>query len=190
LRRRNSLNCSASAARVLFILKTVSDMPKGQPLEIERELLEAFKQSGLVNEYLVKVLPTALWRLTPPSGRGRSIAAIVAHMQSVRRMFARMGGARPGPPLLDRGSSTPRQAQMALRQSTKDLAALFETAFTTRQPRVKGMPRRAINMVAYLMQHDAHHRGQICGLARDLGHKFRPEDIMRIWGWKALPPLR
>jgi uncharacterized damage-inducible protein DinB len=165
-------------------------MPKGQPLDVERELIEAFRQSGLVNEYLVKVLPIALWRLPPPNGSGRSIAAIVAHMQSVRRMFARMGGVRPGPPLLDRHRSTPQQAQEALGQSTDALAALFETAFMAGQSRVKGMPRRAINMVVYLMQHDAHHRGQICRLARELGHKFRPEDIMRIWGWKALPPTR
>ncbi|PYR01646.1 MAG: hypothetical protein DMF97_07025, partial [Acidobacteria bacterium] len=61
------------------------DMAKGRPLEVERELLEAFGQSGLATEYLVKVLPTALWRTPPASGRGRSIAAIVAHMQSVRR---------------------------------------------------------------------------------------------------------
>jgi uncharacterized damage-inducible protein DinB len=164
-------------------------MARGRPLEVERELLEAFTQSGLATEYLVKVLPTALWRTPPPSGRGRSIAAIVAHMQSVRRTFARMGGARPGPPL-DRNRSTPVQARRALRQSTEDLARLFETAFAGRQARVKGMPRRAVNMLAYLMQHDAHHRGQICSLARDLGHEFATEDIMRLWGWKALPPIR
>ena len=52
------------------------------------------------------------------------------------------------------------------------------------------MPRRCIDMVAYLMQHDAHHRGQICTLARDLGHEFRSGNMARIWGWKALPPMR
>ena len=165
-------------------------MAKGRPLEVERELLEAFRQSGLVNEYLVKVLPAALWRAAPLSGRGRSIAAIVAHMQSVRRTFARMGGARPGPPLLDRHSSTPAQARRALRQSTDELARLFATALAARQTRVRGMPRRVVNMLAYLMQHDAHHRGQICGLARDLGHEFQSEDTMRIWGCKAMPPIR
>jgi uncharacterized damage-inducible protein DinB len=163
-------------------------MPKGRPLEAERELIESFRQSGLVNEYLINVLPAALWRAVPPTGRGRSIAAIVAHMQGVRRTFARMGGARPGPPSLDRQRSTPAQARRALRQSTEDLAQLFETAFAARRARVTGMPRRAINMLAYLMQHDAHHRGQICSLARDMGHEFRSEDTMRIWGWKALPP--
>ena len=165
-------------------------MPKGRPLDVERELLESFRQCGLVNEYLVSVLPTALWRAAPPAGRGRSIAAIVAHMQSVRRTFARMGGARPGPPSLDRQRSTPAQARRALRQSTEDLAHLFESAIAARQARVKGMPRRAINMLAYLIQHDAHHRGQICMLARDLGHEFRSEDTMHIWGWKALPSRR
>ena len=46
------------------------------------------------------------------------------------------------------------------------------------------MPRRVIDMLTYLMQHDAHHRGQICMLARDLGHTFSGDDTMRMWGWK------
>ena len=162
-------------------------MPRGQPLDVERELLEAFRLSGRVSEYLVEVLPSDLWRTPSPSGRGRSIAAIVAHMQSVRRMFARMGGARPGPPSLDRKRSTQMQAQRALRQSTDDLARLFEVALAARQSRVKGMPRRVVNMLMYLVQHDAHHRGQITSLARDLGHQFASQDVMRIWGWKAMP---
>jgi len=160
-------------------------MARGRPLDIEHELVDVFRQNGLVNEYLIKILPPRLWRMDPPGGRGRTIAAIVAHIQSVRRMFARMGGMRPGPPSLDRNSSTPLQAQRALRESTGDLARLFETAFAARQARVKGMPRRAVNMLGYLIQHDAHHRGQICVLARDLGHEFKSEDIMRIWGWKS-----
>lgn len=157
-------------------------------MEVEQELLEAFRRSGRATEYLVSVLPIAVWRAAPPGGRSRSIAAIVAHMQGVRRTFARMGGARPGPPLLDRQSVTPAQALKALRQSTDDLARLFESALEVRQARVKGMPRRAIDMLVYLIQHDAHHRGQLCMLARDLGHAFSGDDTMRVWGWKAMPP--
>ncbi|HEY1309031.1 MAG TPA: DinB family protein [Vicinamibacterales bacterium] len=161
-------------------------MATRRPLEIERELLEEFAHNGHVNEYLVGVLPDAIWRMPPPGDRGRTIAAIVAHMQSVRRTFARMGGARPGPPSLDRTAGTRAQAQRALRQSTTDLVALFEGAFAARQARVKGMPRRAVNMLMYLVQHDAHHRGQIFMLAKNLGHEFRSEDVMRVWGWKKL----
>jgi len=162
-------------------------MARSRPLDVQLELLDAFRHSGLVSEYLVSILPATIWRLPPASGRGRSIAGIAAHMQSVRRTFARMGGARPGPPSLDRNRSTPVQARRALRQSTDALAQQFERALAQRHTRVTGMPRRAVNMIAYLIQHDAHHRGQICGLARDLGHEFSSEDTMRIWGWKALP---
>ena len=163
-------------------------MARGRPLEIEAELLEAFRRSGRVSEYLVTILPQKLWRMSPPGGRGRTIAAIVAHMQSVRRIFARMGGARPGPPPLDRRTVTPARARKALRQSTNQLASLFERAFQTDRARVKGMPRRAVDMLIYLVQHDAHHRGQMCTLARDLGHEFATDDMTRLWGWKALPP--
>jgi uncharacterized damage-inducible protein DinB len=162
-------------------------MVRGSPLDVERELVDAFRHNGQVTEYLVSVLPASLWREAPPSGRGRSIAAVVAHIQSVRRTFARMGGARPGPPSLDRLKSTPAESRRALRQSTDILAGLFETAIASRRSRVKGMPRRTVNMITYLIQHDSHHRGQICALARDLGHEFRAEDVMRIWGWKAMP---
>jgi uncharacterized damage-inducible protein DinB len=161
-------------------------MPRGRPLEVEQELIEAFRRSGLASEYLINILPDGIWRLPPATGRGRTIAAIVAHMQSVRRMFARMGGAGDGSPALDRLGVTRDEARRALRQSTSDLAALFEAAFAQRHARVKGMPRRAIDMLTYLLQHDAHHRGQICMLARDLGHKFRSGDMTRLWGWTAI----
>jgi uncharacterized damage-inducible protein DinB len=161
-------------------------MGKRLPLDVESELVDRFRHCGLASEYLVGRIPDAIWRTPPPSGRGRTIAAIVAHMQSVRRMFARMGGARPGPPSLDRNRATRAQSQRALRESTETLARLFEGAFAERRTRVPGMPRRAVDMLTYLMQHDAHHRGQIFVLAKDLGHEFNSEDTMRVWGWKKL----
>ena len=74
-----------------------------------------------------------------------------------------------------------------MRQSTDDLARLFEAAIAERRARVKGMPRRVADMLMYIVQHDAHHRGQIFVLAKDLGHEFSAQDVTRVWGWKALP---
>jgi uncharacterized damage-inducible protein DinB len=42
-------------------------------------------------------------------------------------------------------------------------------------------------MMIYLVQHDPHHRGQVCSLAGVLGFRMSKEDVMRIWGWKACP---
>jgi uncharacterized damage-inducible protein DinB len=80
--------------------------------------------------------------------------------------------------------ASPAQARRALQWSTEDLARLFESALDARKARVPGMPRRVVDMLVYLIQHDAHHRGQTCLLARDLGHTFSGEDTMRMWGWK------
>lgn len=163
-------------------------MAKGRPLDVVQELLEAFRRSGDVNAYLVGVIPVALWRIAPPGrSRARTIAAIVAHIQGVRRTFARLGGARPGPPSLDRRFVTPDQARQAMTRSTEDLARLFDAALNAGRARVAGQPRRVVDMLVYLIQHDAHHRGQITMLARDLGHEFTGDDTMRIWGWKKLP---
>jgi hypothetical protein len=45
---------------------------------------------------------------------------------------------------------------------------------------LKGIPRRGIDMLTYLMQHDADHRGQLCMLARAFGREFS-DDTMRLW---------
>lgn len=58
-------------------------MAAGQPLDIEQELLDNFEHSLRVTEHLVRALPRSVWSAQRSSG-GRSIAAIVAHMQGVR----------------------------------------------------------------------------------------------------------
>jgi uncharacterized damage-inducible protein DinB len=166
-----------------------------RPLDIGRELLEEFDRCARVTEYLASVIPTSIWRADPPGGadrpagrgRGRSIAAIVAHMQGVRRTFAKMGGVDPAPPTLDRNGATKTEAVRALRESRTALSALFSSAFEQGRGRIPRLPRRTVNMMLYLIQHDAHHRGQITMIARVLGHEFSGADVMRIWGWKKLP---
>ena len=156
-----------------------------RPLDTKAELLEAIEHSFRVSEYLIGALPQRLWRADPPDRHGRSIAAIVAHMQSVRRTFAKMGGATVAL-ALDRNRSTPAEARRALRQSRDALTGLFRGGLARGESRVKDMPRRTVNMMLYLVQHEAHHRGQICRLAGALGHRLSGDDVMRIWGWKKL----
>jgi uncharacterized damage-inducible protein DinB len=154
-------------------------------LNAEQEIVEAFEQCGRITEYLVTVVPRRFWQQAPPSGHGRTIAAMVAHIHGVRKTFAKMGGA-PVPPSLDRNSVTPVQARRALRQTNAALATLFRDSLLRGDARIKGLPRRSVNMMAYLIQHDAHHRGQIMLRARELGHAFSGDDVMRVWGWKRL----
>jgi uncharacterized damage-inducible protein DinB len=97
-----------------------------------------------------------------------------------------MGGA-PATPPLDRMRVTPTEARRALHRINATLTAMFTESLERGDARIKGMPRRSINMMTYLVEHDAHHRGQIMLRARELGHAFSGEDLMRIWGWKRMP---
>ena len=155
-------------------------------MSADQEIVEAFEQCGRVTEYLVRVLPRRLWHQPSPTGHGRTIAAMVTHIHGVRKTFAKMGGA-PVTPSLDRTRVTPGQALRAFRQINGALTELFRASLARGEARVKGLPRRSVNMMAYLIQHDAHHRGQIMLRARELGHAFTSDDVMRIWGWKRLP---
>jgi uncharacterized damage-inducible protein DinB len=156
-----------------------------RPLNVEEELVEAFERCGRTTEYLVTAVPRQFWHQPPPTGHGRTIAAMVTHIHGVRKTFARMGGVSVGP-ALDRKDVTPSQARRALRQINDELTSLFRDSLARGDVRVKGMPRRSINMMAYLIEHDAHHRGQITLRARELGHTFSGDDVMRMWGWKRL----
>jgi uncharacterized damage-inducible protein DinB len=41
-------------------------------------------------------------------------------------------------------------------------------------------------MFAYMITHDAHHRGQICMLAHQLGFSLPVEAGAGMWGWERL----
>ncbi len=159
-------------------------MARRKPLDLPAELLDAFDHSARVSEHLVSVVPADAWRAVPSAG-GRTIAANVAHMQSVRRTFAKMGGAAELPSI-DRLKSTQAQAVRALRASREALVELFAAAIEQGDGRVGRMPRRTMNMLFYLVQHDAHHRGQITWTLRRLGYELAPVDVTRLWGWRKL----
>jgi len=61
-------------------------MARGRPLDVEQELLEAFRHSGRVNEYLVSALPASLWRAAPPTGDGSDL--VRKHFRYPRRSLA------------------------------------------------------------------------------------------------------
>ncbi|HET7617337.1 MAG TPA: DinB family protein [Vicinamibacterales bacterium] len=159
-------------------------MARGRPLDATQELLEEFERGGRVTEYLIGRIPARLWQ-QPPVSEGRTIAAIVAHIHSVRKTFGKMGGASTAPSL-DRKTVSPAEAKRALRTTNDALTSLFRDSLARGEARVRGLPRRTVNMMLYLTQHDAHHRGQLMLRLREFGHDLSGEDVMKVWGWKKV----
>jgi len=160
-------------------------MPKtsSPTLTLSEALLAAFDTNNRINRYLIENLPAEAWRAEPPDGKGRSVAAIVAHMHNVRVMWlkaAAKGSKIPGQ--LDRTTVTPAQGVDGLEESREALASVLKTALNG-DGRVRGFRPDAAGFFAYLVAHDAHHRGQIAMLARQVGHPLPQKAMFGMWEW-------
>ena len=160
-------------------------MPRTSPstFSLAEGLLTAFDTNDRINQYMLENLPDEAWRADPAGGKGRTIAAIVAHIHNVRVMWLKASarGSRI-PEQLDRGSVTPALARKALDESRGAIRAVLESAMKA-DGRVKGFRPDVAGFFGYLIAHDAHHRGQICMLARQVGHPLSQKAMFGMWEW-------
>jgi len=160
-------------------------MPKPPaPFDLKRSLLEAYAANERINQYLLENLDEAAWNAEPPDGKGRTIAAIVAHMHNVRHMWlVAAAKGKPLPDKLDRATVTKPQAMEALARSAQCCAQLLAESLEHPEGKVKSFRPDAVGFFGYLVAHDAHHRGQICALARQTGHALPKQVTFGMWEW-------
>ena len=146
-------------------------------------LLNAFAINDRINQYMIDNLPAKAWRAEPPAGKGRAVAAIVAHMHNVRVMWLKAAAKGSEiPDQLDGHRVTPAQAKKALEQSRAALSEVLKSACES-DGRIKGFKPDVAAFFAYLIAHDTHHRGQIAMLARQLGHALPQKAMFGMWEW-------
>lgn len=152
------------------------------PFVIGDALIGAYATNNRINIYLVQNLPDEAWRAQPPGAKGRSIASIVAHIHNVRLMWLKAAGATELPLKLESETVTTQQAVRALETSWRALADTLGPALNG-DGRIKGFKPDVASFFAYLVSHDAHHRGQITMLARQLGHPVSQSVMFGLWEW-------
>jgi uncharacterized damage-inducible protein DinB len=159
-----------------------STKPPAEPFAPREALLRAFATNDRVNQYLLAHLAPEAWTAAPPGGKGRTVAAIVAHMHNVRVMWLKAAGAPTLPAQLDRQTGTIAEAADALAESRAALADLIAAALDG-GGKVKGFSPDVVGFFGYLVAHDAHHRGQIAMLARQAGHPLPQKAMFGMWEW-------
>jgi uncharacterized damage-inducible protein DinB len=90
---------------------------------------------------------------------------------------------KPLPDKLDRATVTKKEAMRALAASAKCCAQLLAESLDHPEGKVKGFRPDVVGMFSYLISHDAHHRGQISALARQLGHPLPKQAGFGMWEW-------
>ena len=150
--------------------------------QLRLALLNAFNTNNRINQYLIDNLPSEAWKAKPPDGKGRTVAAIVAHMHNVRVMWLKAAKSEEIPELLERATVTPKQATQALEHSRQALSLVINHALES-DGRIKNFRPDVAAFVGYLIAHDAHHRGQITMLARQVGHPLPQKAMFGMWEW-------
>lgn len=165
------------------------------PPDSGQSMARAFAANEQMNQLVLAHLDPRAWRAQPPGERkGRNIAAIFSHVHNIRRKWIRLSAPHLKlPPQLDRARCTQDDAAEALAGSAERCSEMLEEALRP-DGRVKSFLRdgwarpfpAGAGMLAYMVAHDAHHRGQVCMLARQLGFPLRGEGAYGIWNWEKL----
>jgi len=170
--------------------------PSGTPaFDFSREILQAYALNERMNQLVLEHLDSRAWRAKRPGDKGRTIADIFAHVHNIRRKWLRLSARHlklPAP--LDRSRCTPKQAQAALAESAGLCSQMLEEALSTPQGLVTSFLRDGwarpwppgVAMFAYMITHDAHHRGQVCMLAHQLGFLLTGRGAYGLWEWEKL----
>lgn len=158
-------------------------------------LVESYLVNDRMNQLVIEHLDPRAWRAKLPGDRARTIAAIFSHMHNIRRKWLRLSAPHvklPAP--LNRANCTPKQARAALAQSAARCCDMLTEALVEPNGDVQSFHRdgwakpwpASASMVAYMITHDAHHRGQACMLAHQLGYPLPGPAAYGIWGWERL----
>lgn len=161
--------------------------PQKEPVDLAAALLRAFATNERVNQWMLDAIDESIWRLPPPgttTKQARTIAGIVAHIHNVRHMWLAVSSkAKKAPPKLDRDQLTRDQAKLGLAASSVAMIELLRSSLEG-GGHVKDFKPDVVGFLTYAVAHEAHHRGQICMLAKQLGKPLPQAIGFGMWEWK------
>jgi uncharacterized damage-inducible protein DinB len=169
--------------------------PTALALEMGRVLAESYAVNDCMNQIVIEHLDPRAWRAKPPGDRARTIAAIFCHVHNVRRKWLRLSAPHLKlPAALDRAGCTQQEARVALAESAERCCQMLLEALARRSGPVETFRRdgwaqpwpAGPSMLAYMITHDAHHRGQVCMLAHQLGFPVPLQPAYGMWVWEKL----
>lgn len=154
-------------------------------------LVAAWRTTHRVTTYLIENLPAKLWSKSVPGDPRRTIRMIAAHLHNSRCSWIKMIGGRHGiavPKRVDSRSVRQSELPRALSRSSEGIIAILRLGIARGgaipAAAWQNFPTDLAHFLCYFVAHEAHHRGQLCMLARQLGHRLPTDISAGLWQWK------
>jgi len=153
-------------------------------------VVAAWRTTNRATVFLVENLPAAVWSSTVPGVPRLTVGTLAAHIHNSRCGWIKSLGARHGvkvPRRVDLRRVTPRELVRALSRSSDGMLRLLNLGIA-RGGRIppaswQNFPTDLHHFLAYFAAHEAHHRGQLCMVVRQLGHRLPRQVTNGLWDW-------
>src|SRR5262245_203401 len=156
-------------------------------------VIAAWRTNNRATTFLVEHLPRDIWSSPVPGIPRLTVGTIAAHIHNSRCSWIRSLGARHGvkvPRAVELRRVTPKKLLKALARSSAGMIRLIELgdAHGGRVPRAnwQNFPTDLHHFLSYFAAHEGHHRGQLCLIARQLGHRLPRNVAGGVWQWTRL----
>ena len=163
--------------------------------QFPQQMAQAFLLNDRMNQLVLERLDPRAWRAKLPNQKCRTIADIFAHIHNIRCKWLRLSAPNINlPTRLDRRRCTSRQVRTALAESALCCSEMLAETLKTSADSGRSFLRDGwarpwqpgAAMFAYMISHDAHHRGQVCMLAHQLGYPLPTAAGAGMWSWERL----